>query len=181
MRFSFLILYIWCVGCATTPQVREAAVTEQALPVGVQPATSNPMDTIASNECRHSDESFHCVEFVKNYDADTVTFNVKGVPKLFGGNIPVRLRGIDTPELRTKNICEKKAAVVARDFVNKALVGAKRIDLINVDRDKYFRILADVVVDGGSLSELLLAQGYAYPYHGGTKQKIDWCKTIPAH
>ncbi len=46
---------------------------------------------------------------------------------------------------------------------------------MNADKDKYFRILADAVVDGTRLTDLLLDSGYAYAYYGGTKRKVDWC------
>ncbi|PIT99828.1 MAG: hypothetical protein COT74_08565 [Bdellovibrionales bacterium CG10_big_fil_rev_8_21_14_0_10_45_34] len=38
---------------------------------------------------------------------------------------------------------------------------------MNVSREKYFRILADVFVDGNSLSAHLMKMGLAYSYDGG--------------
>ena len=45
---------------------------------------------------------------------------------------------------------------MARNLVENILKNAKRIDLTNVEKDKYFRILADVNVDGRDLKEILL-------------------------
>ncbi|MCJ7765924.1 MAG: thermonuclease family protein [Thiovulaceae bacterium] len=42
-------------------------------------------------------------------------------------------------------------------------------------REKYFRILADVYVDGEALGEMLIYNGLAVPYDGGHKGK-EWCK-----
>ncbi len=42
-------------------------------------------------------------------------------------------------------------------------------------RGKYFRIVADVYVDGKSLAESLIEANLGVPYYGKTKIK-DWCK-----
>lgn len=131
---------------------------------------------VEAANCVHSPTSFKCVEFVMNHDGDTLTVNIKKVHALFGKKITVRVAGIDTPELNSKDVCEKAAAIKARDFVAGKLVTAKRIDLVNVKRDKYFRILADIVVDGKPLKELIEQSGLSLPYDGGTKVKKDWCK-----
>lgn len=134
-------------------------------------------ELMASSKCQHNENSFKCVKFVRNYDADTITVNIPGLHALIGNKVSIRVRGIDTPELRTKNSCEKKQGYKARDYVHKILATADRIDLLNIGRGKYFRIVADVIVDGNSLGQLLLNKGFAYKYGGGTKIKYDWCKS----
>ena len=53
---------------------------------------------------------------------------------------------------------------------------AQKIELRNVDRDKYFRILANVYVDDKSLSEVLIKNKLALPYDGGRKPaNTNWC------
>jgi endonuclease YncB( thermonuclease family) len=128
-------------------------------------------------ECRHDRNTFRCVKFLKNYDADTITFDIPGVHPLIGAHISVRVNGIDAPEIKGRDECEKRSARNARHLVENILSRAKRIDLEHVERDKYFRILADVVVDGRNLKDILLKNGLAYEYHGATKRKIDWCKS----
>lgn len=130
--------------------------------------------------CLHDEKNFRCVSYVKNYDADTITFNIKGVPNIIGKNISVRVRHIDSPEIKTKNACEKQAARVAKKLIENLLKTAKRIDLENIDKDKYFRLLADVKVDGQDLKQVLLKNNLAYTYEGDTKKKIDWCQRWPA-
>ena len=73
-------------------------------------------------------------------------------------------------------------AVEAREEVKSLLSKANRIDLVNIGRDKYFRILADVIADGVSIKLILLSKNLAYEYDGGTKAKTDWCtvKKVPA-
>lgn len=130
-----------------------------------------------ANDCAHSDSAFRCVEYIRNYDADTITFNVPGVHPLIGKKINVRVSGVDTPEVKTKNSCEKDKARNAKKLVANLLKHAKRIDLLNIKRDKYFRINAEVVIDGKLLSHYLLKNGLAYSYDGGTKKNVDWCKS----
>jgi len=115
------------------------------------------------------------VEFVKNHDGDTITVNIPGYPDIIGKEIPVRVLGIDAPEI--KGICDNEAlsAVQAKRFVTLELTGASKINIVEVGRDKYFRIDGDVVYDGKSLRKEMLDRGYAYPYDGMTKIN-HWCK-----
>jgi len=54
------------------------------------------------------------------------------------------------------------------------LRNAKTIELRNMQRGKYFRIVADVYADGQSVGEGLVREGLAVVYDGGKKIK-DWC------
>jgi len=129
----------------------------------------------SADDCAHTPTQFSCVQYRSNYDGDTITFNIPDVHPLFGEKISVRVNGIDTPEIKTKNSCEKSAGRSARSLVENLLKRAKRIDLVNIGRDKYFRILADVVFDGRNLKDVLLGQNLAYAYDGGTKKPPNWC------
>ena len=121
------------------------------------------------------DTALHAT-FLKCYDGDTCTALIHGdLPAIFN-NIPVRVAGIDTPEMRGKCIAEKEAAVQARD-ATRAFVLGKEVRLVNPQRDKYFRIVADVMTDDGDLAEHLLNKELAIPYDGGTK-KNWWCDEI---
>ena len=126
--------------------------------------------------CTHDEKSLRCVQYIKNYDGDTVTFNIPRVHPLIGKKINIRVFGVDTPEIKSKSKCEKQKAEEAKKFVHHLLKKAKRIDLEKVKRGKYFRIVADIRFDGKSLTEYLLKSRLAYPYIGGTKLKRDWCK-----
>jgi endonuclease YncB( thermonuclease family) len=132
------------------------------------------MAAIAS--CVHDRTAFRCVKYVKNYDADTVTFDIPNVHPLLGDHISIRVNGVDAPEIKSHDECEKHAARIARNLVENLLKRAQRIDLLNIGRDKYFRVLADIIIDGRDLKEVLFKNGLVYEYHGGTKQKMNWCK-----
>lgn len=127
-------------------------------------------------ECRHTSESLYCVKFVRNYDGDTFTADISSVHPLLGDKITVRVNGIDTPEMNADKPCERQAAFRAQQEAEKVLADARRIDLRNVKRDKYFRVLADVSVDGKSLAEHLLRARMAVPYDGQAKEDVNWCR-----
>ena len=107
------------------------------------------------------------------YDGDTFRVDIDLLPPIVGKNIPIRLNGVDTPEIRGKCKYEKDLAIKARDFVRNKLANAKEIKLNNLQRGKYFRVVANVMVDGVSLEQELLDNELAYKYTGG--KKSSWC------
>lgn len=137
-----------------------------------------PANGWSSESCEHDKKNFRCVKYIKNYDADTVTFKIPSVHPLLGEDINIRVTGVDTPEIRTKNKCEKEKGRFAKKLVQNLLKNAKRIDLVNVERGKYFRIVADVMIDGKSLSYYILKNGLGVTYDGGKKKQVDWCQPV---
>jgi micrococcal nuclease len=118
-----------------------------------------------------STDAFDYIEYVSCYDGDTCKFNIANLPDVFGQKLPVRLRGIDTPEIRGKCNKEKELAYKARDFIRFLLNKAETIELRNISRGKYFRIVADIYADNKNVSEIMLFNGHARLY----ESKIDWC------
>ncbi len=112
-------------------------------------------------------------EVVSIYDGDTFKIDLAGVHPLFGDDVSIRLLGVDTPEIRGSEDRVKVLAQKARKLTEKALMGAKIIELKNPQRGKYFRIIADVYVDGNSLADLLMKAGLAKTYDG-TGEKPVW-------
>jgi micrococcal nuclease len=112
--------------------------------------------------------------YLKNYDGDTIRFNLPAYPPIAGKDIRVRVNGIDTPEIKGKCKKEKYEAQQARDMVADILKGAEKINLKNMKRGKYFRIAADVIVDGENLADVLIEAGMAIKYNGG-KKTHKWC------
>ena len=129
------------------------------------------------DSCFHDENTFRCVEYVRNSDGDTVTFNIPNVHPIIGKEINIRVLGIDTPEIRSANTCEKEKAQYVKTLVSNFLKEATRIDLENIKRGKYFRIVADIKIDAQSLTHYLLKNGLGYPYNGETKPDFDWCRS----
>ena len=103
------------------------------------------------------------------YDGDTFHCDIAGWPPIIGQRIGVRINGIDTPEMRDRRPKIRELARQAKMFTVQALRSAKRIELRDMKRGKYFRIVADVFVDGRSLADMLIETGLAKPYGGGKK------------
>ena len=120
--------------------------------------------------------NFSNVEYVRNYDGDTITVNIHNVHDIIGKEIPIRVKGIDTPEINGECPEEIAAAEEVRDLVTSQISNATTLNILNSDRDKYFRILGDVQYDGVDLGTFLLDSGYALPYDGGTKP--NWCTIL---
>ena len=85
----------------------------------------------------------------------------------------IRINGIDMPELRGKCDKEKQLARAAKQFTVERSRATKIIILKNIKRGKYFRLIADVYIDGVSLGDLLIQNHHAIKYVG--KAKPDWC------
>ena len=114
---------------------------------------------------------------IKVYDGDTITIAAK-LPYIESPlyRFPVRLNGIDTPELKGKTEDEKTAAKQARDALSQ-LILHKKVTLRNVQNEKYGRILAEVYLDNLCINEWLVKERFAVKYDGGTKQiPSSWLK-----
>lgn len=107
---------------------------------------------------------------IKVYDGDTITIASK-MPyensQLFRFN--VRLNGIDTPEIKSKDENEKALAKKARDSLSQLIMN-KNIALKNVKNEKYGRILADVYLDDLHINKWMIEQQFAVEYDGKTKK-----------
>ena len=108
-------------------------------------------------------------EIVKVIDGDTVDvcidlgFNIFHIERL-------RLSGVDTPETLTKNKEEKKYGMEAKAYCAAWMKKQKQIKIRTLKDDKYGRILAEFIGDDNiCLNDLLLNEGYAWLYDGGTK------------
>ena len=113
-------------------------------------------------------------EVTSIYDADTFRVNISGYPPIIGERMPIRVLGVVAPEIRGKCESEKIKAREAKQFTVQALRSAKTIELRNMQRGRYFRILANVYVDGKNLADGLIKAGHARAYDGG--KRLVWCK-----
>ena len=95
--------------------------------------------------------------------------------RIISEKISIRVNGIDTPEIRGKCEKEKYDAQQAKEMVADILKDAEQITLKNMERGKYFRIAADVIVDEENLADMLIEAGIAVRYDGGKKMK-NWCE-----
>lgn len=120
------------------------------------------------------------IRVIDVHDGDTVKVLFE-----FGGEImkiSLRILGVDTPEITAGHGRlpeEKEAATKARDFVRETLHRAELQGGVHArfkEWDKFgSRILAEILLtETTTLSDLLIKQGYAHPYHG--EKKREWTK-----
>jgi micrococcal nuclease len=92
----------------------------------------------------------------------------------------VRVAGVDTPEKRTRDKEEKELGIDATNWLKdrlEAAIGGEEDLVIRTELvggvGKYGRLLGWLYIGDQelSLNEIMITEGYAWPYDGGTKQK----------
>ena len=117
------------------------------------------------------DETFEDVSVASVYDGDTFKINLNCSLAVYCEKVPVRVRGVDTPEVKGKTEREKRLAQQAKAFT-KDFLSVRPVSLSNCGRDKYFRLLCDVENgEGKNLARELIKRDLGYSYQGGTKSK----------
>ncbi len=119
-------------------------------------------------------------EVVSFTDGDTITVTVNDWPPIIGERIPVRIAGIQSPERRSR--CdteaekerERELAADARIYLVERLRGAETIELRQIERGSFYRIIAEVWADGEDVGQEMLEEGYALPYVEGAGGRT-WC------
>lgn len=113
-------------------------------------------------------------------DGDTVDIDIDLGFGVWLKKERVRMMGIDTPESRTRDKVEKKFGLAAKDFVkSKMPVGSMQILKTEIDRSgedkkgKFGRILGDFLFDDERLTDIMVAEGHAVAYFGGSKEEIQ--------
>ena len=121
---------------------------------------------------------------IKVVDGDTVDVDIDLGFGIVLSDERVRIAGIDTPESRTRDKEEKKFGLAAKARV-KQLLGKTCVLKTQINKDgedmkgKFGRILGDFsVYDGATdtwrmLTEILVSEGHAVPYHGQNKDDIQ--------
>jgi micrococcal nuclease len=109
-------------------------------------------------------------------DGDTVEIAVGFLPDPLPPKLSIRVLGIDTPEKAPRAQCEAEAkkAAEASAFTKGKVATAQSVEIEIKSWDKYGgRVLGHVLLDGHSLSDMLIEAGLARPYKG--EAKTSWC------
>ncbi len=168
MNKIFLLLVLSLVGCAASHAPRETYLHK---------SHSRVIESIdGQGSCEPSETAFNCVQVVEVYDGDSFFIDIPDAHPFFGRRMGVRVDGIDTPEMRSASECERRKGREAKEALEDLLYGAERVDIVNLRKDKYFRILGTVLADGRSVVDELIRRRLGYPYHGEKKPKRNWCK-----
>ena len=115
---------------------------------------------------------------IKIIDGDTVDVDIDLGFGVVLKDERVRIMGIDTPESRTRDKVEDlfgeaaKARVgqlLAHDVVLKTQINKNGEDM----KGKFGRILGDFIVGDKMLTDILVEEGHAVAYFGGSKEEIQ--------
>ena len=114
----------------------------------------------------------------KVIDGDTVDVDIDLGFGIVLTDERVRIMGIDTPESRTRDKIEKLFGLASKkrlqELLSKHCVLKTEINKDGEDmKGKFGRVLGDFVSsDGRMITEILIEEGYAVPYHGQSKNDI---------
>jgi endonuclease YncB( thermonuclease family) len=109
-------------------------------------------------------------------DGDTVAFQAPFLPPPLKQELSIRVFGVDTPEKGHRAKCPQEAqrGEMASAFTKQQIASAQRRQVVLMDWDKFGgRVLGDVLLDGRSLRQMLIQNGFAREYYGEAKQ--SWC------
>ena len=87
-------------------------------------------------------------------------------------NQRIRLYGVDTPECRTRNKQEKAHGLLAKAYVQKALIVGEVYALRTREKGKFGRYLGEIRVGRTTINKLLIKEGLAVAYTGQSKKDI---------
>jgi len=87
-------------------------------------------------------------------------------------NQSIRLYGIDTPECRQKDKARKAHGLLAKAYVQKALIVGRTYALTTKEKGKFGRFLGEFKTGKGFITKLLIKERLAVPYTGQNKKEI---------
>ena len=115
-------------------------------------------------------------QIVRVNDGDTVVISAPFLPAPLKPELAVRVFGVDTPEKGFRAQCpsENQRGEAATAFTKNAVKNTKKHQVVLYGWDKFGgRVLGDMILDGVSLRQELIRNGFAREYFGDAKQ--SWC------
>jgi endonuclease YncB( thermonuclease family) len=115
-------------------------------------------------------------QIVRINDGDTVVISAPFLPAPLKPELAVRIFGVDTPEKGHSAQCPQENArgLAATEFTKNAIAASQKRQVTLYAWDKFGgRVLGDIILDGRSLRQGLIANGFAREYYGDAKQ--TWC------
>ena len=109
---------------------------------------------------------------IKVVDGDTVDVDIDLGFDTWLHNQRIRLYGIDTPECRQRDKARKAHGLLAKEYVQKALVVGRTYALTTKEKGKFGRFLGEFKTGKGAITKLLVKEGLAVPYTGQNKAEV---------
>jgi len=123
------------------------------------------------------------VKIVKVVDGDTVDVDIDLGFGMVYKKQRVRMKGIDTPESRTRDLVEKQFGKASKKHLKQLLEECESVSLVSHDKGKFGRILGtlyahhvqDHPVFGYKvdINKQMILDHHAVDYGGGNKEEIE--------
>ena len=115
-------------------------------------------------------------QILRVLDGDTIVISARFLPAPLKPELAVRIYGVDTPEKGHRAQCPQEAqrGEAASAWTKQLIASGTRFQVTLYAWDKFGgRVLGDILVDGRSVREGLIKNGFAREYYGEAKQ--SWC------
>lgn len=116
------------------------------------------------------------VKILRIIDGDTIVVEAPFLPSPLKPELAIRVYGVDTPEKSWRGKCEyeRDLGEMASMYTETLIENTTKHEIDLIKWDKFGgRVLGDVILDGQSLRQALIDNGYAREYFG--EKKESWC------
>jgi endonuclease YncB( thermonuclease family) len=115
-------------------------------------------------------------QIIRVSDGDTIVIAAPFLPQPLKPELAVRIFGVDTPEKGHRAQCpaEAQRGEMATQYTKQLVQSGQRFQVTLYGWDKFGgRVLGDILVNGQSVRQGLISNGFAREYYGDAKQ--SWC------
>ena len=134
-----------------------------------------PMLAVAQSKMPKNSATYDA-QILRVSDGDTIVIAAPFLPAPLKPELAVRIYGVDTPEKGHRAQCPSEAqrGEAASAFTKNLVSKGQQFKVVLYGWDKFGgRVLGDIIVNGQSVRQGLIANGFAREYYGDAKQ--SWC------
>lgn len=121
-------------------------------------------------------EATYDTKIIRVSDGDTIVIAAPFLPAPLKPELAVRIYGVDTPEKGHRAQCPSEAqkGELASQYTKNLVSSGQKFQVTLYAWDKFGgRVLGDIIVNGQSVRQGLIANGHAREYYG--EAKTSWC------
>ena len=134
-----------------------------------------PMMALAQGKMPKNSATYDA-QILRVSDGDTIVIAAPFLPAPLKPQLAVRIFGVDTPEKGHRAQCPSEAqrGEMASQYTKQLVQSGRQFQVVLYGWDKFGgRVLGDIIVDGQSVRQGLIANGLAREYYGDKKE--SWC------
>lgn len=127
-----------------------------------------------SNTIYSQDYYTYKANVIRVYDGDTVWCDIDLGFNIVLKNIKIRLYGINTPEVKTKNTLEKEAGIKVRNYVRELILNKEvTLKTFKNKNSKYGEYLGLIFIRDLNLNKNLITRNFCHEYYGDRKNDFS--------